>query len=116
MNGSNVYHFKPVKQQRHDARYNMHGMAFTRLVHSLIREYGKYENGTYSVDAGSLDISDQKLVISHLESAEWYEWASESSSRTTLLFSEHEKHLQRVIDENAYEVYREDQEEMRSYK
>lgn len=94
----------------------MHGMAFTNLVHGLIREYGQYSNNDYSVDVNHFNLTDKRLVLSHLESAEWYEWACQSETRTSELFNENKKYLQRLIDGDSHEVYREDMEEMRAYK
>ncbi len=116
MNSSNIYHINPVMQHRQEAIVSMHGIAFTNLVHNIIREYGKYRDANYSVDVNTIDISDKRLVLSHLESAEWYEWACETPSRTNEMFNEHAAYFQKLVDDESYEVYREDQEEMRAYK
>ncbi len=94
----------------------MQGMALTNLIHNIIREYGKYDRGNYSVDVNSIDLADKRLVISHFESAEWYEWACESVGHTEELFAEHAPYLQKIVNDECYEVYQEDMEEMRACK
>lgn len=116
MNSSNVYHIKPLKQDRQEAINTMKGISLTNLLHSTIREYGTYHDGSYSVDVRNLDFSDKKIVVSHYESAEWYEWACQSPYRIESLFDECRHHFQDLIDEECHEVYMEDQEEMRAYK
>ncbi len=116
MISTNVHHVNFKKQHRQEAILSMHGLAFTRLIHNLIREYGTYHDGSYAVDVNSISMSDKKLVISHMESAEWYEWACETPSRIDAMFDEHSKYIQGLVDGDAYEVYQEDQEEMRTYK
>ncbi len=92
------------------------GLSLTQLLHNLIREHGQYKQNSFDVDVNSLPISDKRLLISHFESAEWYEYACQSHLHTETLFSEHKNYIQKVIDENCGEVYLETMEEMRSYK
>lgn len=116
MNSSNISQINIIKQ---DARIGMHAkkeLSLTRLIDNLIREYGTYAKGSYMIDVDTFPISDKRLLISHFESAEWYEWACESISHTEALFLEHKDHIQKVVDENCYPVFIEDMEEMRSYR
>ena len=116
MNSANIYHINSIKQDRHDVKVTMQGIALTNLVHSIIREYGIYNDNSYSVDVRNLDMADKRLVVSHFESAESYEWACETFSRINEVFNEHASYLQRLIDEECDDIYREDMEEVRAYR
>ncbi len=93
------------------------GFSLNKLIHNLIREYGTYSgHGYYDVDVDNFCLSDKKLLISHLDSAEEYAWACEQPTRVEALFSEHKTYIEELINDECWEVYQEDQEEMRSYK
>lgn len=98
-------------QDRLDGKVTKQGLALVTLTHNIIREYGQYAHNSYCVDVDTISLSDKKLVISHFESAEWYEWACESSSRVDELFAEHSKYFQELVDNESYPVYCEDMEE-----
>jgi hypothetical protein len=98
-------------QDRQDGKETMQGLALTRFIHRIIREYGKYSHNNYSVDVNNLDLADKKLVISHFESAEWYEWACESESRVNELFKESATYFQELVDNECYPLYCDDMEE-----
>lgn len=116
MNRSNIYHINSVKQDAKVGKFTIKGLSLTNLIHNLIREYGEYRDGSYSVDVDTFSISDKRLLISHFESAEWYEYSCESVTKTEAMFSEYSKHIQSLIDDEVDEVYRDDMEEMRAFR
>ena len=116
MNSTTLHQINVLKQQRQEGRFSMQGLAFTSLLHNLIREYGKYHPDHISVDVEHFSLYDKRLVLSHIESAEWYEHACESITNTETLFDECKKSLQRTVDDESDEVFRDDMEEMRRFK
>lgn len=92
------------------------GLSLTRLLHNLTREHGQYKHGTYYVDVHSFPLSDKRLLLGHFESAEWLEYAYESEVKTEALFNEFSAHIQKLMDDDCDELYREDMEEMRAYR
>jgi hypothetical protein len=113
MNSATLQQISNIKQDAQDGKFTMQGLAFTNLLHSLIRDHGRYYDGSYSVDVDAFAISDKRLILSYIESAEWYEYACKSIATTESLFSECKDHVQHLIDEDCYEVYKQDMEEMR---
>jgi hypothetical protein len=111
MNRSTLHQINSIKQDRQEGNFTMHGLAFTSLIHSLIREYGKYYDESYTTDVKDFLISDKRLILSHFESAEWYEYACKSVANTEALFDECKDYVQKFLDDECYEVYREDMEE-----
>lgn len=115
MNRANIYQNNIMTQDARMAKVEK-GISLTKLLHSLIREHAAYKHGTYALDIDQLPLSDKRLLLSHFESAEWYEWACQSSMHTETLFSESKNYIQQLIDDNCHEVYMEAMEEMRAYK
>jgi hypothetical protein len=115
MNSATLQQFYTIKQEAQEGKFSMHGVAFTRLLHNLIREYGQYKNYSYKVDVNNFSLYDKRLILSHFESAEWYAHACESITNTEALFDEYKIHVQKLIDDECDEVYRDDMEEMRNY-
>lgn len=113
MNSATLHQFYLIKQDAQEGKFSMHGIAFTHLLHNLIREYGQYKNDSYHIDADQLSISDKRLILSHFESAEWYAHACESVTNTETLFDEYKDHIQKLLNDECDEVYRDDMEEMR---
>lgn len=116
MISSTLHQINIIKQDARVGTVTKKGFSLTNLIHNLIREHGEYHNGSYSVDVDTFPISDKRLLISHFESAEWYEYACESVTKTETIFEESAKHIQSLIDDDCHEVYKEDMEEMRAYK
>lgn len=116
VNRTTLHHLYHIKQDAQEGKFSMHGIAFTNLLHSLIREYGKYSNNSYKVDVNNFSIFDKRLLISYFESAEWYEHACESATNTETLFDEYKHHIQKLLSDECDEVYRDDMEEIRAYR
>jgi hypothetical protein len=116
MISTNLSHVNIIKQDAKVGTMTKKGFSLMQLLHNLIREHGAYKSNNFDLDVDQLPLSDKRLLISHFESAEWYEYACESSLKTYTLFSEHKNHIQKLIDEECYEVYRDVMEEMRAYK
>lgn len=112
MNRSNIHQLHRIKQDTKEGIFTMKGFALTKLLHSLIREYGSYHDGSYGVDISDFSLSDKKLLLSHVTDASEYEWACSSSSRAEALFLEYFNHMQSLIDDECYPVYCDDMEEM----
>jgi hypothetical protein len=116
MKSSTLHQLNTFKQDAQEGIFTMQGLALTHLVQNLIREHGHYHSGSYVVDINDLTINDKRLLLSHFESAEWYAYACESATNTEVLFDEGKKYYQRLLDDESYNVYVEDIEEMRDYR
>lgn len=116
MNRTNIHHINIIKQDAKVGIFTKKGFSLENLIQNLIREYGEYKNGTYAVDVNTFSLADKRLLISHFEAEEWYEYACESIVKTESMFDEISKHIQKLIDDDCYTVYIDDMEEMRSYK
>lgn len=110
MNSTTLHHLYHIKQDAQEGKFSMHGIAFTNLLHNLIREYGRYKNNSYHVDVNHFSINDKRLILSHFESAEWYAHACESVTNTEVLFDEYKDHVKKLLDDECDEVYRDDME------
>ena len=64
MSSNNIVQLRTVKQVTQEGIYTLHGLARTKLIHRIIREYGKYCQGSYTVDLNDIDLCDQKLSLS----------------------------------------------------
>lgn len=109
MNGTNIFNFSHAVKE--DSKPMQERFAFTKLIQSLIHEYGEYHNNSICVDVMYLSISDKRLVLSYVVDSEELEWAYESPSKTENLFKEHLNFIQRLFDNEASEVYVEAMEE-----
>ncbi len=113
MNSATLHQLNTIKQDAQEGKFTMHGIALTNLIHTLIRGYAKYRNCSYAVDADNFSLADKRLVLSHYESAEWYEYACESETKTESLFTECKDHVQKLINDDCDYVFKQDMEEMR---
>lgn len=98
-------------QDTREGIFTVQGIAFTRLLHNIIREYGTYYDGTINVNIDSLDSSDKKLILSHLLDASEYEYACENIVNLEVVFNEYRNTINSLIDEECYTVYKENMEE-----
>ncbi len=112
MSRQTIYQATQFLQDAREGIYTMQGIALTRLLHSVIREYGKSDGDSYSVDLATIGIDDRKLILSHILDSEEYEWATISWRRINAVFDDNADYVQKLIDAETWEVYREDQEEM----
>lgn len=116
MNRATLQQFRTPMQDRQDAKYTMKGLSLTKLIHRLIREHGTHGRDGYDVDLRDFDNTDRKLILSYLLDSEVYEQALASPTILEVEFWEHRKWIERLIDEEMWEVYQEDQEEARAYR
>jgi hypothetical protein len=114
MNSSTLQHITSFKQDAQDGKFTMQGLALTSLLHNLIRDYGKYRHGSFSVDIDNFDIVDKRLILSHIMDATEYQYACQSVINTQVIFDESRKFIQRLIDDDCDEVFKEDMESRRS--
>lgn len=112
MNVSNIHRLNSFMQVRQDGRITMQGIALTNLIHRIIREYGKYDGVNYSVSLPEIEIIDKKLLLSHVCESEDYDIALRSSRYLEAVWEENESHIEKIIDAECGDVYREDMEEM----
>lgn len=110
-----LYQNDIIKQDAKIAKLQK-GLSLTNLLHNLIREYGTYADNSYDVDTRLFTAIDKKLLIANLETAEWFEYACSSESRLNAIYAEHAKAIQELVDDECFEVYQEDMEEMRAYR
>jgi hypothetical protein len=117
MSSTTLQQFHVITQDQQDARFTRKGMSITRLVHGFIREHGTHDPyGGYKVDIRDLDNTDKKLFLSHVLGPNDYADAIACPVKMEAEFWEESNYLEMLINENTWEVYQEDQEEMRSYK
>jgi hypothetical protein len=116
MNSATLHQIHIIKQDAKAGTVTKKGLSLLRLVHNLIREHGIYRHGTYYLDVHALPLHDKRLLLSHFESPEWYEYACVSANHTESLFEESADYIQKFVNDECYEVYIDDMEEMRSYK
>ncbi len=116
MISANLTHVSIIKQDAMVGESIKRKFSLDHIIHNLIREHGTSKGGTFSLDVEQLPLCDKRLLLSHFESAEWYEYACESHLKTNTLFAEHKQYIQKLIDDECYEVYRDVMEEMRAYK
>jgi hypothetical protein len=113
MNRANVHQLNvTMQQQRQDGVYTMKGLALTQLLQDTIREYGKYDSGCYSVFLNDINQIDKKLLLSHIADNADYEFACESQIKFDAVWNEYASIIEDLLDQESYEVYREDMEEM----
>lgn len=112
MNSATINHVSSFMQDRQEGRFTMQGLALTNLIHNVIREYGQYDGCDYTVLLSDIDNTDRKLFISHLCSAEDYEVAASSPEFLDELWEENSKHIDKLISNESFYVYKEDMEEM----
>lgn len=112
MNSSTINLINTIKQDRQEGRLSVNGHSRTKLIHNIIRDYGKYSDGSYDVHLDDISRIDKKILLSHILESEDYEWMCEDLSRIELMMNEYEKFINRLIDNECSEVYREDMEEM----
>lgn len=112
MNDRNIAQQNHVLQVvKEDSAKMKQRFAFTKLIRSLISEYGEYYDQSLMVDISDLTISDKRLVLSHIVDCEEYEWACSGISKTEQLFLEHKNAIQGIFDDESHEVYVEAMEE-----
>lgn len=111
MKSLTIQQLQSIKQDATEGIFTMKGLSLTRLLHTLIREYGHYSDGSYSVDPSNFSLSDKKLILSHVIDSGEYEYACASPIRTETIFNEHISTIQNIIDDECYVVYCEDMEE-----
>jgi hypothetical protein len=112
MSNPNIHRLSTAMQYRHGGRLTVQGLAFTRLVHRIIREYGQYHDGSFSVWMSDIDMSDRRILLSHITNAEEYEEICASTEATEAYWNENEEYIQNLVDAECDQVYREDMEEM----
>ncbi len=117
MISSTLHQFHIITQDQAGARFTKKGLALTNLIHGFIREHGAYSRtGGYDVDIRDLTTTDKKLFLSHVLGPTEYADAIANPVLMESEFWEQRGYLEMLINENMWEVYQEDQEEMRGYK
>lgn len=114
MSRSTIKHLPLSKQDTTEGILINTGFAFTKLVHSLIREHGVYKDNTIYVYPDAFPTWDKNLLLSHLIPAS--EYAEIGNKMTTnALFLEVLPYLQSVFEQEIETVYHEDMEEAGRY-
>ncbi len=112
MKKATIQQLYPKKQDTKEGVYTMKGIALTNLLHTLIREYGTYYDGSYSVDPKNFSLSDKRLILSHILTSDTYERSTLNNERLEAMFMNHNNLIQTLLDSECDSVYREDMEEM----
>jgi hypothetical protein len=116
MNRTTLHQFNIITQDRQEGIVTKNGLSLTRLLHNLIREHGRYFRDNYTVNLSDLSLADKRLILSHILDSEEYEEACTNNIRLNTYFHEYRNHIEKLIDDECEEVYREDMEEMRDYR
>lgn len=95
-----------------EGRIIMDDEAFTHFVISCIRENATHNNDSYSLFACDLPDEDKRIFLSHIVSAEDYEYFAETPTRLQEAFKEYNKEMQHYININIDDVYHSDMWEM----
>lgn len=109
---ANIHQLYSIKQDAKEGIYTMKGIAFTNLLHTLIREYGTYHDGSYSIDPKTFSFPDIRLILSYVLDSGEYEWACTNNERLKAIYIEHINTIQTLLDSECYAVYCEDMEDM----
>lgn len=80
---------------------------FINYVHSLFREYGKYEGDYFTLFASDLPLYEKKIFLSHLIYPSDYEDYTSSSERTNAAIEEYLPEMQMCIDNEHDDFYHE---------
>lgn len=116
MSTTNIQQLHPLKQAAKDGVFSLKGMARTKLIHNVIREYGKYHDNNYAVNLNDIDPHDKKLLLSYVLDSEELREVIDSPTMLHAYMLEHADYLNDLINYECYEVYQEDMEEAREYK
>lgn len=109
MNNANIYHVTHAMQDAREGVSPMIGYALTNRIHKIIREYGTYHPvDGYSVNLNDLDLSDKKILLSHILDSGEYEFALSSPTIFNAVFQEYSPVIQKLVDERCEEVWHED--------
>jgi len=91
------------------------GYAGKIFVHELLREYGEVYDGSYYVHFNDLDLPDKKILLSYVAENFEYEEALSCPIKLDAYFKEYVKTMQRLLDSEGDEAYRDVMEEARNY-
>jgi len=94
---------------------NGFGYAGKMLVHSLLREYGECHDCSFYVHLNDLDITDKKLLLSYVAEDAEYEEALASPNMLNAYIKEYSPLMQRLLDQESDEAYRDVMEEAATY-
>lgn len=115
MSDTNIHCFTIFNQDAREGVYTMQGLALTRLLHNVIREYGRYNDDSLYVYLNDIDLPDKKLLLSHVASAEYYEEALSNPRMFDAWFEEYSPDIQKLLDSECDEVFRDFMEEGRRF-
>jgi len=108
MRASNIHQDINFSQVPKDRDYNMPGRAFLQLIHSLINESATKTVDGYELSIYDLTCDEQKLLLSHVVSADDYQWVCSHPSRLEAQMLESCKYLQSLFDKELDEMYHRD--------
>jgi hypothetical protein len=112
MNSATINQINSIMQEASEGTFTMQGLALTKLLHRVIREYGKYDGVNYTVYLADIDTADQKLLLSHVCDSCDYADICVSPTYLDAMWKENASYIQELIDQECHEVYCEDMEEM----
>lgn len=112
MNSITIQQVNSLTQDRQDGNVTMNGRNRTKLLHQIIREYGKYDGVNYSVTLSDIDINDRAEILSYVLDDYEYRWCLISDKRIDHMFDTHSRYIEELIDMECSDVYQEDMEEM----
>lgn len=115
MSSTTIQQVYSIKQDTKEGIVTVIGLALTRLLHKVIREYGHYDHASYVVNLNDIDLCDQKLLLSYVTDSSEYKEALENQVRFNSYFKEYSSYIQHLIDDECHNVYIEDQEDARAY-
>lgn len=103
---------KNLTQQEHRETQDIIGLLsrnrpLMSLVRDIISDYGISKKGVKCMDFHALSLAEKKLLLSHIVSADEYEWASVDVVNAEALIKEYEHILEALIDAECEEMSRE---------
>lgn len=116
MNRATLHQINVLMQDRQEGIVTMKGLSLTKLLHNLIREHGQFKSDGYVVNPSDFSLADKKLILSHVLESDDYADACTNNIRLNTYFHEYRDHIEKLIDSETDEVWREDMEEMRDYR
>lgn len=84
---------------------NIINRSFSYCLERIAREYGHSNNQEWSINIQSIDLSDKKLLLSHILDSEDYEWCCYSAIRTESMFRENLEYIEDHLSDVCEQVY-----------
>lgn len=92
------------------------GFAARSYVHNILREYGEVHECSFYAEVKDLDLVDQKILLSYIAEDWEYKDALTNSYRLYAWIKEYYKDMQKLLNSEGEEAYRDYMEEAHCYR